>query len=469
MNGKNRTPALPMPPIRRLISGIVIVVPAAAVLFAAALVALEDHDGLHEHEQVLSEPAEALPAPGGWPGTTGRVFGLLAATLLFFQFGLSSKLKFLDRIFGLHRLLRLHRILGLSLVILASLHPLFMFASSGTEIGPFRLALWPVFLGILLLIGLWTGVAAALWRKFLAIPYQKWYFMHRFAMMGAVVLLTLHAWNVTDDFHRDWPLSGLVAALFLYAVLFVWTVVLKPVSLKKRPYTVTRINPVGKDTHEVEMAAPGKEKVFSYAPGQFAFATFFSQGLPVERHHWTLSSTPTRPESILFTIKCSGDFTALIGRLRAGDRAAVDGPYGLFSHLAYDMGPGTEMVMIAGGIGITPMLSMLRYMVDIGDQRKVTLVWSNRTEAHILCREELEQMREKHPGLAVRHVLTRQEDFPGPTGRLTLSTLGELLAGCDLDARVFVCGPPPMMKEVGNSLKRLGFRRSHIFTEKFYY
>ncbi len=457
-----------MSPTRRMISGIVILGLAACILGLASLLVYEDRNPPPGTGQVQGRQAADLPESEGWPKTTGRIFGLLAATLLFFQFGLSSKLKLLDRVFGLHRLLYFHRILGLSLVILASLHPLFMFSSSTAEIGPLRLAIWPMLLGVLLLTGLWTGVCAALWRKFLAIPYQKWYLMHRFAMFGAVAVFTFHVWNVTDDFHRGWLLFGLSTALLLYAALFAWTTLIKPMYLKGRPYNVTKAESVGRDTYGVELT-PGKGKMFSYAPGQFAFVTFFSEGLPVERHHWTISSTPTRPKSCMFTIKCSGDFTALIGRVKAGDRAAVDGPYGLFSYLALRPVPDREIVMVAGGIGITPMLSMLRYMVDTGDHRRVTLIWSNRTEGHILYREELEVMKEKNPKLTIHHVLTRQNNFQGPKGRLTIETLRELLPGHDREAAVFVCGPPPMMKEVCSNLRRLGFRRSRIYKEKFSY
>jgi predicted ferric reductase len=461
--------AVLMSPLRRLISGIVIVGLAVSVLGAATLVVFEDRNAPPGHgEQVQGKQVLPSQKPEGWPKTTGRVFGVLAATFLFFQFGLSSKPKPLDRLFGLHRVLHFHRILGLSLVILASLHPLFMFASDTAGIGPLRLAIWPKLLGILLLIGLWTGVCVALWRRFLAVPYQEWYLMHRFAMFGAVGIFTLHVWNVTDDFHRGWPLYGLVAAVLLYAALFAWKIILKPMSLKKQLYTVTKIDRVGRDTHAVELV-PGEGEVFSYAPGQFAFVTFFSDALPVERHHWTLSSTPTKRKSCIFTIKCSGDFTSLVGRLKAGERAAVDGPYGLFSYLAHRLDADTELVMVAGGIGITPMLSMLRYMADAGDHRKVTLVWSNRSEGHILCRKELEGMTKEHPGLAIHHVLTREKGFQRQTGRLTMQTLKELLAGCDRGSAVFVCGPPPMMDEVSRNMRGLGFKGSHIYKEKFSY
>ncbi len=113
------------------------------------------------------------------------------------------------------------------------------------------------------------------------------------------------------------------------------------------------------------------------------------------------------------------------------------------------------------------MLSMLRYMSDRGDIRKVTLVWSNKTEADILCCDELESIEGKLEGLTVHHVLTRQKDYKGLSGRLDKNMLSDLLSGWSRDASVFVCGPPPMMDTVCKALKQIGFSSRRVHTERF--
>ena len=456
MNRRSGFPGALLPPIDRLIMGIILVALAAGLLVGASVIALRAHSG---------EVAEFGPTAALFV-TTGKIFGLLAGTLVFLQFALSAKLKTLDRVFGLHRLLFAHRFLGISAAVCASLHPLFVFAPKAREIGALRFAILPELMGAALLIALWIAVCTGLWREFLHLRYQVWYRFHRLGMFSAVVLVTLHVLNVTGDLAEGWPLHALVAAFGLYAALFVWGKGIKPRLFKRRMYAVTKVTPAGKDTYAVELSPKG-DGIFSYAPGQFAFVTFHSEALPLERHPWTISSTPTRPESLIFTIKCSGDFTASIGGLKPGETAVVDGPYGLFSYPAHVRDPKGELVMVAGGVGVTPMLSMLRYMADRGEGRKVTLVWSNRTEADILCREELEAIQAKLPNLSVLHVLTRQKDFQGPTGRLDRTMLKELLSGCSRTAAVFVCGPPPMMDAVCKALKGIGFRGRRIHTEKF--
>lgn len=445
-----------LPPSSRMILGIILITLGIGLLVGASVIALRAHSGeVAEHGRTA-----ALLV------TTGKVMGLLAGALVFLQFVLGARLRALDRVFGLNKLLLTHRFLGILTAIFASLHPLFVFAPKAKEIGAFRMAVVPELLGAAVLVGLWMGVSAAVWREFLHLPYHLWYRFHRLGMFSAMVLVTLHMLIVTDDFLGDWPLYAMAAAFGLYVALFMWVQVIKPRLLKRRMYTVTGVEAAGRDTFAVELSPRGNG-ILSYAPGQFAFVTFRSDALPRERHPWTISSTPTRPESIIFTIKRSGDFTASIARMKSGDRAMVDGPYGLFSYPAHIRDPKEELVMVAGGVGVTPMLSMLRYMADRGETRKVTLVWSNRTEADILCRDEFETLTAKLPEFSIHHVLTRERNFQGRTGRLDASILQELLSGCNREAAVFVCGPPTMMDAVYKALKQIGFSARHIHTEKF--
>jgi predicted ferric reductase len=166
-----------------------------------------------------------------------------------------------------------------------------------------------------LLIGLWTAVCTGLWREFLHLRYEVWYRMHRLSVFSAVVLVTLHVLNVTDDLAEGWPLHILGATIGLYAALFLWAKGIKPRLLKRGMYAVTKVTLAGRDTHAIEVSPQG-DGIFSYSPGQFAFVTFHSEALPLERHPWTISSTPTRPESLIFVwpIQLSGACPGSKGR-----------------------------------------------------------------------------------------------------------------------------------------------------------
>jgi predicted ferric reductase len=436
-----------------LIIGLVVV-----ALAGAPFIALRGHAG---------EVAEYGALSAGLI-TSGKILGLVAGVLLAVQLFLGAKSKLLDRIFGLHRLLRWHRTIGIVVAVAVSLHPLLIFSTGAREIGPLRFAVWPVLLGALLLIDLWAGVLAARFRPFVGVPYHIWFRLHRAGMWTAVPLLVAHAFVVTGDLNSGWPFMALIGFLSAYVGLLGWKAVVTPLALRMRRFTVKNVSPAGKDAYAVELALEKGRRVH-YLPGQFAFVSFRSPALPREVHPWTISSTPTRKETLIFTIKCSGDFTARIGGLQIGDRALVDAPFGDFSHRIHAPDPKRHVVMIAGGVGITPMLSMLRYMADREKDRGVTLIWSNRTAKDILCRRELEDLRSLMPRLKIHHVFTRETEGHPSGRRLEAGSLQGFLSDVSRESAVFVCGPPAMMEAVRKGLQSIGFSRRSIHSERFSY
>ena len=431
---------------------------AVIVLGGAAFIAIESHPSVVAD---LGKNTALLV-------TLGKACGLLAGALILIQFVLAAHLKTLDNIFSLHRLLFAHRSVGIATVILATLHPILMFGPATVDLPEFKLNNWPTYLGILFLIVLWTGGLAGIWRRRMSIPYHRWFFMHRIGMFCAVLILALHVLNVARDFLWGRPRSVLIISLAVYALLFILLVIVKPLILRRNKYSINKVEHVGRRTYALDLE-PLKGTTFSYAPGQFAFVTFYSHKLPAERHPWTISSSPEGKKVLQFTIKQSGDFTENISNLKVGDTAVVDGPYGLFSYTAFRQERKKDVIMIAGGVGVTPMLSMIRHIVETGDKRKVLLIWSNKTEADILFHDELAFIVTANSNISIQHVLTGQKDFKGLAGRLDAGKLKKLTAGYGQDAEVFVCGPPQMMAAVCGALGKIGFSSHQIHTETFSY
>ena len=202
-----------------------------------------------------------------------------------------------------------------------------------------------------------------------------------------------------------------------------------------------------------------------YIPGQFSFITFFLPHISGEEHPFTIASSPSRPAFLEFIVRTTGDWTCKLNNLRPGDKVVIHGPFGLFSHMG--LPERKEIIMIAGGIGITPMLSMLRHMADHNDQRKITLIWSNKTQKHIVLPNEFQNLAAQLSGLRIIHILTRDREFTGEKGRLDRPKLKKLISDCSNLSAIFVCGPNQMMKEVRNSLISLGFSKRMIFMERF--
>jgi predicted ferric reductase len=185
-------------------------------------------------------------------------------------------------------------------------------------------------------------------------------------------------------------------------------------------------------------------------------------GRKSEEHPFTISSSPTTEPPMTVTVKQSGDFTNTIGETKPGDVAFVEAPFGRFS---YAYAEAKAFLFIAGGVGITPIVSMLRALRDTGDERPAVLIWGNKTESDIFFRDDLAAMA---PRVRVVHVLSHPNDsWLGPKGYVIDDIIQEFAADILATAEVYLCGPPPMMKSVSTALRSLGVPKRRIHTERF--
>ncbi len=396
---------------------------------------------------------------------SGKIMGLIAACLVILQAVLSARLKFMDRIFALNNLMNFHRITGIFIAGCAVIHPVLIFIPEDMTSIPVSFRYWPEFVGVFLLLTISGIVMVALLRLKLKISFDRWRIMHQWATFSVYIALFVHLLFVSETFEKGLPGILLFCVIGFYALVFA-KVRFKTIMIRKKPFRVSSMALTAKDAFSLKIQ-PDHGKTPSYLPGQFGFISFKSENISSEAHPFTIASSPSRPGSLEFIIRTCGDWTRKIGEVQPQDPVFLDGPYGLFTHLRCQR--KTELIMIAGGIGITPMLSMLRYLADTGDPRKIKLIWSNRTRKHIILADEFDSFEKNLPNLRIIHVLT-----DGPAGnkknkklKLDQSGLERLLSDCSKVSAVFVCGPPLMMKDIGKALIRIGFSRRFIFTEKF--
>ena len=148
------------------------------------------------------------------------------------------------------------------------------------------------------------------------------------------------------------------------------------------------------------------------------------------------------------SIRKLGDFTSRIDDVPVGRRVYIDGPYGAFT-----MGnPADLHVLVAGGVGITPMISMLRTLADQGDQRPVILLYGSKSWEEITFREELEALKARLD-LRVVHVLENPpEGWPGERGFITAAVFKRHLPPAYANHEYFICGPGVMMDAIESAL-----------------
>lgn len=389
----------------------------------------------------------------------GRDTALIGFALLALQVVLGSRMKLADGPFGLDAVMRFHKYMAILACALLVAHPVLLAIGSRS----FRLFTfntgWKVSLGKIGLTLVVLITLAALYFRTFRMDYQTWRVGHKGAM-AAVVLGGIHAVVIGSDFKaigvRGYGVLLLVAAvgIFLYRNIFF------PVAGRHR-FQVASIEPETPNTWTLTLE-PEEGDVFGYRPGQFVFLKLVREGQPPEEHPFSISSSPTQEGRITVTVKESGDFTRTIGETRPTDRALVEGPFGRFSLIHRH---AECFLFIAGGVGITPIMSMLRYLRDTNDARPVTLLYGNRTEQDIVFRDELEQMPDH---VKVVHVLSEaREGWDGPRGRITEEMIRSYRGDAMDRTHVYLCGPPSMMGDVTQFLRSAGMDAKRIHDERF--
>jgi ferredoxin-NADP reductase/uncharacterized protein YcbX len=208
----------------------------------------------------------------------------------------------------------------------------------------------------------------------------------------------------------------------------------------------------------------GAKIPFHFLPGQFVTVTT-GHGLEALQRCYTISSSPSQAEHCEITVKRDGSASALLhDRLGPGSRLTVTGPFGRFT---FDGEAADEIVMIAGGVGITPLMSKIRFLATRKWSGRVDLLYSVKTERDIIFRQELAELQRECPTFNVHVTVTSEErDWRGARGRLTAEWLRAVVP--DIAGRlVHLCGPTAMAASAQKILHQLGVSASRIEVEAF--
>lgn len=386
-----------------------------------------------------------------------RYINLLLAPLglvfIFFQFVLVSRIRRIEAGFGLDKMFRLHRLFGRVGLILVTLHMLFIAYYRLAAYGDLFPGLY-TYLGIIALAGFMITAGLAATYKKIGLAYETWRNVHlvNYLLFPVVLVHAIYYSRTGSALYYLWLLMALLyAGLLVYRAVMIY-------NLRRRPYEVVEVRQETADTWSLFFKGPK----IDYKPGQFMFVQLLRGGVRSSPHPFTISSSPTA-ELLSITPKKLGDFTLTVKDTAPGDRAFIDAPYGVFTYIDYGR---VEPVFIAGGIGITPFMSMLRYMREQDRHRKVTLFWANRTEEGLCFREELAAIEKDMPNFNLVLVMSDQPDWQGEKGYINGPILLNYLRETG-DKEFFLCGPPPMTRTVITELKQLGVLSAKIHHELF--
>jgi predicted ferric reductase len=284
----------------------------------------------------------------------------------------------------------------------------------------------------------------------------------------AVALMALHI-LATGTASVFLPIRVYYLVYFsLGAGFYLFHKIVRPWWQRQRAYRVAAVVEELPNIRTVRLSPPEDGAVFEYDPGQFAFIKPLRGPVAREEHPFTISSSPADREAITFTIKALGDFTSSLDKLEPDTPMRVDAPYGVFSYRNH--APGVPLGLIAGGIGITPMLSMLRTLRASEPERRVIFLWGVNKAEELFCRDELEAMAAEMPNLTWHPVVAFDESWPGEKGFIDADKLARLMLNADEGSGgmdFYVCGPKIMMDLVIGHLKGLGVPKRRIRSEKF--
>jgi predicted ferric reductase len=401
-----------------------------------------------------------------WVIAFGRFMGNLALVAFMTQALTSSRSVLLDKAFGLDRMMKFHRAIGAAGLCLAFFHPMVVYGTALLKPGPSALELWPESIGALVLVVVWFLVVSSLFRTFLELRYEQWRRMHK-AALSVVALLLVHMFIVQPELREPPLLIHWAAFLGVWGCAVTWMKGVAPALARpKTRFACSGIETLADNVTSITLEPAFDGSPRPHLPGQFAFLRFKSGAVPAEQHPFTIASDAGSGPSLQFLIKASGDFTSTLGNLRTGDEAEVDGPYGRFTPSRF--GEVRRLVMIAGGIGITPMLSVLR-SIRAGPVRvPAVLLWSCRTGSDFVCREELAELSGDVPELSLHYFATRgSESGDIRKGRIRADTLSDVLPAHEKGTHAMVCGPTAMMRDISKHLRSMGYPPSAVHTEEF--
>lgn len=395
--------------------------------------------------------------------------GYAGLAMLGVQFALTARFKRATAPFGIDIVYYFHRYLAVAALALVLAHYLVLRIDEPMALGSADPRSAPAHMtaGRVALLLFTLVVLSALARRLLRLPYEAWRITHALLSTLAFALAFWHLLGAGHYLDQPWKQALWIGYGAFWLALIAHVRVLRPWRLARAPW---RVSEVGAERGRVWtlVLEPPAGTTIDFAPGQFAWLSLARSPWAMQEHPFSIASSAARHDRIELSIKELGDFTSTIKDVAPGRAAWVDAPYGTFGVDEHPHAAG--YVFVAGGVGIAPIISMLRTLADRGDTRPLVLFFGNRVWDRVAFREELEQLATRLSLTVVHVLLEPPADWHGETGFVTRDVLARHLPpGADSRASLeyFLCGPTPMTLGAERSLAALGVPAARVHSEIF--
>ncbi|MCC7004730.1 ferric reductase-like transmembrane domain-containing protein [Candidatus Nomurabacteria bacterium] len=384
----------------------------------------------------------------------GKYAGVAAFFLLAFLIFSGDTARFWDKFIGLDKIIKFQKKFSYFVAVFVVLHPIFFILSRG-QVFNFIIPNFtyvPLALGIIgFYIFVAVMIASALYKK---ISYKAWQYIH----IGTYILFffTLyHAINWGSDSDKLFVPYIITLALLIIGAIYRANYKL----FKSNKFFVESIVEETHDTFTINIKT---DKPYKFKAGQFCFLRLDKNKLHA-RHPFTISSAPSE-KNISFTIKNTGRFTETAKNLKAGDAISVDGPFGVFTP------PNDgELVFIAGGVGITPFMSIINDRLKNGASQKITLIYGSRNIKDIIFKKVFDSINQDW--FKKVYVLSEDGDVVGfsyERGYVSRNIIEKYVKNIK-DSMYYICGPELMKNSIKKTLIELGVEKQNIFIEDFFW
>lgn len=413
-----------------------------------------------------------VASAAGWERAAAAL-GMVALAAMAVQAVTSGRLGFVSDRIGIDKVMAFHKISAWWVLAALVLHPLFYVAptwAANPALGAERL--WAYLTlphyrsGVAALAALALLVGSSALRDRLPWRYEAWRASHVILALVALFgglhhALAVGRFAVLPALGPLWWATGVGVAL-VFLLLYLW----RPMLLHLRPWRLASVTALADRMWELDLRRAGRTPPLAYEAGQFVWMSVGSRRFPLFDHPFSIAGTP-RQDGLRLVVKEAGDFTTGIGAIAPGTPVGIDGPYGHFTLSAH---PARAILLLAGGVGIAPILGLLRDLAAVRDPRPVRLGYAAGRPDNFAALDEIAAAGGR---IDLRTLLVAEAAGPGwagETGRLDRARLAALLEGLETETTVaLICGPGPMVSAVSDTLLDLGLPVGNVIYERFDY
>jgi predicted ferric reductase len=396
----------------------------------------------------------------------GRIAGLLMVFLILLQVLMMGRARFLESVWGLDKLSRIHHWNGVLTLVFLFAHPFFIASgyARAEDVGlidqyfsflRYYDDIAGAFFAILIFLLVIISSIIIIKKKW---NFELFYFIH-LSVYLAILLAFGHQLELGGDFAGSilFTVYWWLIYILVFGFLIIYRFLLPLYNLYRFRFIIKEVKKENDNVVSIKITGKNIDN-FKIQPGQFMIFRFFAPSLWWQAHPFSLSGRG--PGYIRLSVKAVGDYTRAIQSIKPGIKVLIEGPYGIFtSRLAKK----DKFLLIAGGIGITPIISLAQELS--AKNKDIALLYGNRRERDIVFLDELSALAGSSR-MGTKHVLSREKNESYEHGFIDDEKIKRLVPDF-MDREIYVCGPPVMMLPLVQKLKILGIKTANLHYERF--